>query len=604
MLHAGILPNHPKWHRFFSNLKFVVIDETHIYRGLFGSHMANLLRRFQRILEFYGSSPTFIFCSATIGNPGSLAARLLGRDVRVIDNNGAPRSRRHLILFNPPLIDPVQGLRRSTVLEAQRLALLFLGEKIKTIVFARSRQRSELIASYLNQSLKNIYTDNARTRVESYRGGYLPSERREVEKGLRDGSIMGVVSTNALELGIDIGGLDVSIMAGFPGTLASFWQQSGRSGRRSGESVSILIASNSPMDQFLVTNPSYIEKSSVEQAYIDPDNVFILMDHLKCSAFEKPFDEGESVFPEGPAFLSHLESQGLVRLTGGKYYFSASGYPAESVSLRSASQENVVIINTTGGKNEVIGEMDKPSAKEMLFPNAVYLHRGEQFMVEVLDIENKQARVKESDVNYYTDSVVKSDIKVLTEEDRLSYCRLDVCIGDLLVRSQVSKFKKIKFHTHENLGYGDIFLPEEELHTRGLALIFDPKQSFGISLANSSDALKPKILFALGHMILNIAPLFLYCDRGDLAVSERIRDPHYQEPVLFIYERCPGGCGLSEGLLTRLKDVLLAVRSRLRECPCSGGCPSCVGAVEPSDVREGLKKIVGDIVTGALEGLE
>ncbi|NLK61360.1 MAG: DEAD/DEAH box helicase, partial [Treponema sp.] len=476
MIHTGILPNHPKWIRFFSNLSYIVVDEMHTYRGIFGSHMANVIRRIRRVARFYGSDPVFIFCSATIGNPQELAERLIGEEVHLIDKNGAPSGKKTIVLYNPPLVDAVQGIRKSVMTESQQWAIAFLEQGIKTILFARSRVRTEVIASYINESLANRFTNNHGITVVPYRGGLLPLERRKIEKGLRDGSIQGVVSTNALELGIDIGGLDAAVVAGFPGSFSSFWQQAGRAGRRKTDSIAVFIASSSPLDQYIISHKDYFFTRPAETAQIDPDNPYVLTDHVKCAAFELPFVDGESsFFPEDAVtdILSFLEEDGIVRHTGGRWHWSDRSYPSEAVSLRSATADNVVIVDMTKGANTVIGEMDRPSAKELIFPNAIYIHLGKQFVVTALDIPNRRAEVEETDVNYFTDAVVKTDLKVLTEDERLPFMPngADMVLGDLLVRTQVSKFKKLRFHTHENIGFGEISLDAEEMETRSLMLL-------------------------------------------------------------------------------------------------------------------------------------
>jgi len=586
ILHSGILPNHPKWIRFLGRLSYIVIDEIHIYRGVFGSHMTNLIRRLKRITEFYGSRPLFILCSATIGNPEELARRILEEDVETVDENGAPSGEKHVILYNPPLVDRVQGIRRGVVLESRRLAVRFLEKGVKTIVFARSRVNTELIAGYINRTLASFFTDNHRIRVESYRGGYLPNERRKIEQGLRDGSIQGVVSTNALELGIDIGGLDVSILAGFPGSIASTWQQAGRAGRRNTTSLVILVASAAPVDQYLITHPDYLFGASPESAYIDPDNLFILMAHLKCALFELPFKAGSRFGGPVDELLSYLEEEGGCRYAEGTYYWADRSYPAEQVSLRSASNENVVIIDVScGGGGEVIGEMDRPSAKEMLFEGAVYIHRGEQYMVTRLDIANKRCEVRPCDGNFYTDGIVKRDIKILhrdLEEERMG---MNVILGDILVRSQVTKFKKIRFASHENIGYGDIFLPEEEMHTRALACVFDGETAAGRAFQALPEMTREQVMAGIGTLVQNVSPFFLLCDKGDIGVAERLRDPELDLPALFIYDSCPGGTGLSEGFLDRMPEIFAAAFELVSDCPCERGCPSCIG---PDDGKGGL----------------
>ncbi|MDR0302997.1 MAG: DEAD/DEAH box helicase [Treponema sp.] len=598
MLHTGILPNHPKWIKFFSNLKYIVIDEAHAYRGVMGSHVANVIRRLRRITAFYGASPQFILCSATIGNPKELAQTLTGLAMELVDENGAPRGEKRIILYNPPLVDEVQGIRRSVVTESRRWMIALLRAGIKTILFAHSRVRTEVAASYVNEDLKNIFTDNSRIRVEAYRGGFLPNERREIERGLREGDIQGVVSTNALELGIDIGGLDASIVAGFPGSFNSFWQQSGRAGRRGGTSVSVFIATVSPIDQFIMNDSDWFFRKSAEEARIDPDNPYILTDHVKCACFELPFldgdleDGGGCYGANAKDVLEYLEEAGVVRHTAGKWHWADRSYPAEGISLRSASADNVVIIDLTDGRNAVIGEMDRPGAKELIFVNAVYIHRGRQYLVEELDIENRKCLVREADVNYFTDGLVKTDIKVLSEDEKIMYREGEGVLSDVLVRSQVTKFKKIRFRTHENIGYGEINLPEEEMQTRSLALLFGPQSKCGKVLKEMDEQWIGEALSGAGNLIRNIAPVFLLCDPRDLGIAERVRDPHFGVPALYIYDKYPGGTGLTESLATRTEPLLAAIREAVNRCPCKNGCPSCVG---PGGNKAAVVEFIGTL---------
>jgi len=612
MLHAGILPNHPKWIKFFSHLKYIVIDEAHAYRGVMGSHVANVIRRLRRVAAFYGAKPQFILCSATIANPAELAKSLIGDEVELVDKNGSPRGEKRIILYNPRTVDKVQEKRLSVESESRRWMLALLKIGIKTILFAHSRIRTEVVASYVNKDLDNIYTDNSRIRVEAYRGGFLPNERREIEKGLRNGDIHGVVSTNALELGIDIGGLDASIVAGFPGSFNSFWQQAGRAGRRGGTSVSVFIANMSPIDQYIVNNPDWFFRKTAEEARIDPLNPYILTDHVKCACFELPFtdeelgvkNEGLNQNSEGESSsfyvdcfgagaidaLEFLEEAGIVRHAGGKWHWADRSFPAEGISLRSATADNVVIIDVTDGKNNVIGEMDRPSAKEMIFVNAVYIHRGTQYMVQELDIENRKCLVRVADVNYYTDGVTKTDIKVLSEDDRFNYSGEEGVLTDVLVRTQVTKFKKIKFGSEENIGFGDINLSEEEIQTRCLALVFPPDSKGGALLSKMDEKTIGEALCGTANMIRYIAPLFLLCDPRDLGMAERVRDPHFGLPALYIYDKYPGGTGLAESLSQRIDELLSAVLDALTRCPCAAGCPSCVG-------QKGLKSSTKELLS-------
>jgi len=583
MIHSGILPNHPKWIKYFRNLHWIVLDEVHTYRGVFGSHMANVLRRFLRVAAFYGAYPRIIACSATIANPLELLEHLCRRPFVLVDKSGAPKGKKHFILYNPPLVDPVQGIRRGTVNEARDLAVRALLAGIKTIVFARSRIRVELIAEYIRSQLAQRFTDNHGLRVESYRGGYLPEERRSIEKGLRDGSIQGVVSTNALELGIDIGGLDCAILAGYPGGIASVWQQAGRAGRSSRESCAILIASSAPLDQYLIEHEDYLSTARAEAAYINPANPWILAEHAKCAAFELPFTEADPWFEELEVHLRLLEEEGVLRKSGGRYYWANQSYPAEAVSLRSSSPQNVVIIDASQQKYTVLGEMDVPSAKEMLFPQAVYLHRGRQFLVQELDLAQHRCYVEEKALEYYTDAVVKRDIQVLDidlEEDTLG---LSLSLGDVLVRSQVSRFKKLRFRSHENIGYGDIALPEEEFHTRCLVLRFPESSPAGAALQTFEPEVQTQILIRLGQVLKEVAPAFLLCQSQDFGLAERVRDPHFAQPCLYIYDQAPGGSGLAEALGTSLKAVFNACLELLRRCPCAEGCPSCIGPRNPEE---------------------
>jgi DEAD/DEAH box helicase domain-containing protein len=600
MLHSGVLPNHAKWSRFFSGLRYVVVDEMHGYRGIFGSHVANVIRRLKRIAAFYGSKPSFILCSATIGNPGSLAELLVEEPVETITENGAPRAAKLVVLYNPPLVDPVQGIRKSTATESQKLAVKLLRAGIKTILFARSRLRVELIAGYINQELRNLYTDNSGIVVEPYRSGLLPTERRAIERGLRAGTVHGVVSTNALELGIDIGGLDAAIIAGFPGSFASFWQQSGRAGRRTSLSAAFFVASSSPLDQYIVAHPEYFFGVSPESGRVDPANPYIYMDHVKCAAFELPFEEGERFGQDAGEALAFLAEDGIVRKAGGRWHWSSAGYPSEAISLRSAASDNVVIVDATEGRNRVIGEMDRPSAKELVYDDAVYIHRGRQYVVLKLDLENRLCKVEEREVNYYTDAVVKTDIKVLSEDARGESAGHGWVLSDILVRSEAEKFKKLRFHTHENVGYGDIHLPPEEMQTRSLAVLFPPESSAGTELEKKDIALRAALLSGMSHLIRRIAPAFLMCDPRDIGAAERARDDHFGVPTLYLYDQYPGGTGLAEALRDLLPKVFRAALETVELCPCAGGCPSCIGvdfsdgrtALDGRQVKAGVKRLL------------
>jgi len=608
MLHSGILPNHTKWIRFFSNLKFVVIDELHAYRGVFGSHVAHVLHRLIRIAHFYGAEPRFIFASATVANPEQLASRHIGRPVQLIEENGASSGEKVLYCYNPPIVDMVQGIRRSSSLEAERVMLWLLKKGIRTILFSRSRLQVELLASYLNKKLENPYNRNYGIVVKPYRSGLLPSERRAIERGLREGSVHGVVSTNALELGIDIGGLDAAVVTGYPGSIASFWQQAGRAGRGTGMSVVVYVASSAPLDQYFAANPEYFLSRAPEQAHIDIANPYIFTDHLKCATFELPFADGEAFSPD-PAneaaakltseALAYLEEEGIVRHAAGKYFWSAEGYPGEKISLRSATTENVIIIDCTDGRHDVIGEMDRPSAKELLFENAVYIHLGTQYLVRSLDVEKRICLVERSDVDYWTDSIVKRDIEVLTEDAVKRLGSWKQVLGDVLVRSQVEKFKKLRFSTNENIGYGEIWLPPEEMQTRALMLAAELEREAGELLSGLPPEKADAVLRGIGRLVRELAPASILCDARDIGVSTRARDPFFGSPVLYFYDRYPGGTGLAEALEGRILEVLASAGERIARCSCRSGCPSCIGVdAAGSDHKE----IAFELIQGMMHG--
>ncbi|UHA58156.1 DEAD/DEAH box helicase [Metabacillus litoralis] len=581
MLHSAILPHHTKWVSLFENLKYIVIDELHIYRGIFGSHVANVIRRLKRICEFYGSNPQFICTSATIANPKELAETLTGTNMELISKNGAPASKKHFIFYNPPIVNKPLNIRRSATLEVRRLAGEFLKNKIQTIVFARSRVRVEIILTYLKELIKN---ELAKKSIRGYRGGYLPKQRREIERGLRDGEILGVVSTNALELGVDIGSLQVCIMTGYPGTIASAWQQAGRAGRRQGEAVIIMVASSSPLDQYIIQNPRYFFEQNPETAIINPDNLVVLVDHLKCAAFELPFREGDTFDGlELEDILQFLAEERVLYYNNETYHWMNDSFPAHNISLRSASQENVIIIDQSDIANvKVIGEMDRFSAMTLLHDEAIYLHQGVQFQVEKLDWEEKKAFVREVDVDYFTDANLAVQLKVL-EEDMLKHMKdVDYGYGDVTVQAMATIFKKIKFDTHENIGSGPIHLPEEELHTNSAWMSLHSNIVDDLSEKRLEEA-----LVSAAHVLQHVAPLKVMCDPSDLHVIAQIKAVHNNQPTIFLYDRYPGGVGLSKKIYETLLDVLNEAMKLIETCPCYAGCPSCIG-VESS--TESIKK--------------
>ena len=574
MLHTGILPHHTIWIRLFENLEFVVIDEIHHYRGVFGSHLANVLRRLRRICAFYGANPKFICCSATIANPKEVTERIIERPVRLIDNNGAPAGEKHFLFFNPAVVNAELGIRRSSVKEVARLAMQFLSRDVQSIVFTRSRLRVEILTTYLKDALRRRNKDSK--LVRGYRGGYLPTERREIERGLREGEVMAVVSTNALELGIDIGSLDVCIMTGYAGSVASTWQQAGRAGRRSSVSLVVLVATSLPLDQYIIQNPAYFFDQPPESATVDPNNLIIVTSHLKCAAFELPFIDGES-FGLDPVstreILDYLAEQDVLRKVKNKWHWSADAYPAEDISLRTAAPGNVVILDTTDN-GRVIGEVDLFSAPVEVYQNAIYMHESRQYTIEQLDLADRKAYARPVEVDYYTDAETKADLKVIDTFQQVPEGNVERCHGELSVTWLPTIYKKIKFGTHENVGWGEIHLPESTMHTTGYWLEFpqDAAQRIQVAQDKLGEALN-----ALANTLRQVAPVQVLCDLTDLRAQAMLRSPFTEKPTIYLYETYPGGVGFSEKIFTHHRRLIEAAISLLTRCSCKEGCPSCVG---------------------------
>jgi len=642
MLHTGILPHHTRWTRMFENLRYIVIDELHTYRGVFGSHLCNVLRRLRRIARFYGRDPQFICCSATIANPGDLASRLIESEVEVHNSNGAPAAEKTFVFYNPPVVNRALGIRRSYINESSRVAQEFLKHDLQTMVFANSRLHTEILLTYLQQA--NPRLPGKPETIRGYRGGYLPNERREIERGLRDGKIRGVVSTSALELGIDVGSLDTVVMAGYPGTIAATWQRAGRAGRRSGSSCAVLVASSAPLDQFIVRHPDYFFCNTPEHAFIQPDNLEILINHLKCAAFELPIAPSDKFGDvDLPDLCARLAEAGFLHLAGENYHWTQEAYPADTISLRSVTSDNFVIIDVTGAPS-VIGEIDFPSALVFVHEKAIYIHGGQQHHVEHLDFKERKAYVKRVDVDYYTDAIRYTQVRVLeiaatqsgsesTGTERLERPSIPLAPspsstsltpfaslgsshshGDVLVRSQVVGFKKIKFFTNENIGDGKLELPENEMHTTSYWITLERPLLESLPFTVSE---RQSGMFGLLHALESVATLLLMCDRRDLgtAIGERppaadsdsaspvvgaqhaaplpgtienftparMEDaisPHakeFFEPNLYLFDAYPGGIGFSEPLFRTHALLVQKTRELISACECEQGCPSCVG---------------------------
>ncbi|MBA3231290.1 MAG: DEAD/DEAH box helicase [Acidobacteria bacterium] len=610
MVHSGILPHHPRWAKLFENLRFVIVDELHAYRGVFGSHLANILRRLQRICRHYGSDPIFICSSATIANPRDLAEGLTGRPFELVDQNGAPRGEKFFLFVNPPVVNAQLGIRRSYLSEARRVALEFLRHNLQIILFAQSRLAVEILTTYLKDAFHG--PPGTADVIRGYRGGYLPNRRREIERGLRDGQVRAVVSTSALELGIDIGALDVSIMAGYPGTIAATWQRAGRAGRRTTRSAAVLVASSAPIDQFVVRNPSYFFDASPEHALINPDNLHILLDHVKCAAFELPFAADE---PFGASevdvqqILPVLAEEGFVHEADGQWNWTNESYPADAVSLRSVSSDNFVIVDITNGER-VVGETDFTSAPATLHEKAIYIIEGQLFQVERFDFEGRKAYIRHVDCDYYTDAITYTKVTILDtfakdggESPAVSDVPEDALApamaqhgqgrrshGEVHVVSRVVGFKKIKFYTNENVGSGELDLPEQQMHTTAywLSIPSGIMQALPFAGDDRRDGVVG-LAFAMRH----VAQLLLMCDGHDIGLSvdggsldrstrtggmsQGGPEALAAEPNVFIYDNYPGGIGFSRPLFEMHGLLLERTRELIAGCPCESGCPSCVG---------------------------
>lgn len=614
MLHSGIMPNHARWARFFANLRYVVCDEIHVYRGIFGSNVANVMRRLRRICRHYGSDPQFICSSATIANPGELAAALIGRDFRLIDRDGSPRGRKHFVLWNPPVLSHTSMDRRSSNLEARDLLLSFLRDGYQGITFVRARQIAEVLLRYCQEELAKDGGGLA-ARVRAYRGGYLPEERREIEQALFGGDLLSVISTNALELGIDVGSLDVALLVGYPGTIASTWQQAGRAGRTDSDSVAVLIAHNTPIDQYLMRHPEYFFSQTPENAVIDPNNPHILLGHLRAATYELPVGRrDEDLFGEyAPAILEILAEHHEVRQIKGRWYYSTGGYPAADISLRNASESVFVIVDTRtpgapvpetalaagfaayqpdrevrppGAPNtrpsiraalergyRIIGTLDEASAYTQLYPQAIYMHEAESFFVEHLDLAERVAYVHKVNLDYYTQSIVDSRIRIITTEKEERWRKAETGFGSLAVSEKVYLFKKIRFGSRESVGFGPIDLPVQTLETEGF-WVTPPAEA--IMEVARYGRVATEGLWGIANVLSDVITIHAMCDVMDIGTTMDSRGTGASS--LFVYDKYPGGLGFSQKAHGLVEELMQGACDLITGCPCEAGCPSCVGA--------------------------
>jgi len=587
MLHQGILPQNARWSRFFTHLRYVVIDEVHAYRGVFGSHLANVMRRLRRVCGHHGSSPRFICSSATIANPDAHAERICGRPMQLVANDGSPRGPKRFVMWNPPVLSQaargprdnwqVGGDRRSPVGEAVNLMSALVSQGIQTIAFVPTRLAAELIFRNCRERLAPV-SPRLASAVHAYRGGYLPEERREIERRLSEREILGVASTNALELGIDVGSLDACILVGYPGTIASLWQRAGRAGRGSEASAVFLVAQNAPMDQFLMLHTEYLFAQSPEHAVVDPDNPHVVVGHLRCAVSELPLrdDETDGFGTYAPALLELLEEDGNVRHLKGSWYWTSTDYPAAEVNLRNIAGPVYTIQDVTDGER-VIGTMDEMSAMSQLHDHAVYLHGAETYFVSRLDVEQKTAVVQRQELDYYTQAVTASDIRIDEREEETAWRGGVLGFGDVTVTTTIPMFRKIRFHSRDSLGFEQLELPPQLLET--VAFWFVPAEGVVAEMA-ARKLIPGEALIGIANVLVEVAPFFVMCDVQD--VGAVVDAKNLGRDALFIHDRYPGGMGYAARCLEQFGEMVKTAADVVRDCGCEDGCPSCVGSAVPS----------------------
>jgi DEAD/DEAH box helicase domain-containing protein len=576
MLHSGILPNHGTWAHFFGRLAFVVIDEIHTYRGVFGSNVSHVINRLNRICNHYGSKPVYICCSATIRNPQELAQNLTGKRMVLVDNDGSPRGEKHFVFWNPPYLGDDRMERKSANTEASRLLAELIVDDNQAIAFVGARVVSEVVTRYAKDMLHQMSPSRARS-IRSYRGGYLPEERRKIERALFSGELQGVVSTNALELGIDVGGLESAVLVGYPGSIASTWQRAGRAGRGEEPSLVMLIPYDSPIDQYMVQHPGYFFGRSPESAVIDWKNPHIVLAQLRSAAFELPIDKKDwDYFGEYcGAILQILEEDHQIKRKGGKYYWSGGSYPSADVSLRNIG-DHVYTIIETGDENQVIGTIDEASAHMQVHPEAIYMHAGETYFVNNLDLDKKIAFIEKVDTDYYTQSITEVKIKIEEEELAKTWRKSGCYFGDLSVTSVTYMFKKIKFGSRDSLGFGALDLPPQTLLTSGMWLI--PHQE-AYRYVRQSGRVPREGLLGISNVIKEVIPLFAMCDTMDVGAA--VESSAANAPAVFVYDRFPGGLGFALKGYDMVEEILAACLDLIDRCPCERGCPSRVGSPIP-----------------------
>ncbi len=597
MLHMGILPNHRLWSRFFANLRFVVIDEAHVYRGIFGSHVACVLRRLLRVCDFYGSHPQFILCSATIANPGEHAQRLTSREVIVVDDDGSPQMSKEFLLWNPPFLDKAKTARRSANAEAAFLFGEMVQHGIRNITFARTRKVAELILRYAREALEETRPDLT-SRIRAYRAGYLPEQRREIEQGLFRGQLLGVTATNALELGVDVGALDATVTVGYPGTIASVWQQAGRAGRGKKDSLSILIGLDNPLDQYFMREPKELFGRTPEHALIDPGNLYLLHQHLPCAAHERPLtNDDERLF--GPTFaeaMARLEQSGVLEYRGERWFISGISYPAERVNIRSISGSTFTLLDESNNYR-MLEQVDGATAMLRIHPGAVYLHQGETYLVTRLDLDTQTAYVRPADVDYYTTPREINDVSIVRSWQVRRFPTCEAYYGQVRVTQQVIGYKRVQQYTETVLDNVPLTLPSQSFVTSALWFNVPTEIMMRVLQAGLDFA---GGLHALEHASIGLLPLFAMCDRLDIGGLSTPCHEDTGEAQVFIYDGHPGGVGIAEKGFQMLERLWAATRKTIAACPCQEGCPSCVQSPKCGNNNEPLDKAAAVVILDAL----
>ena len=585
MIHLSLLPRHELWDDFFFNLRYVVIDEAHTYRGVFGSNVANVLRRLRRVASFYGAEPRFILASATIRNACEHAQQLTGLDVTHISGDGAPVGRRKVIFWQPPLVEDQMNLRRSANSEAAELLSELVRSGVRSICFTKSRRSAELIYQQTADRLKETDARLAE-RLSPYRAGYTPEQRRSIETMLFGGQLLAVVSTSALELGIDIGALDAAITVGYPGTMASLWQQWGRAGRGKGESLAVFVAGNDALEQFFVKHPDELLGREVEAATVDFANPFIHGLHLAAAAYESPLMADDQRFfgPTLPLALDRAVEEGLLRQKSGAWYSSDTGFPAGKIGLRSTAGEQYTIVEEDTG--DIIGTEGAETAFSALHPGAVYLHMGDTYLVMQLDLEGHRALVRPSWDTYHTIPRKETDTRIIAERMQTAGGPLTLHLGEIAVSTQVVAYQKKRLGSDEVLGTEELDLPRQEFVTEAMWFVIPPEM-----FPSEGDLIRlPGAIHAVEHALIALLPLYAMCDRWDIGGLSTPVHSQTEQPTIFVYDGHAGGVGISRQGFERFAEWARDARDLVRDCPCESGCPSCIQSPKCGNWNEPLDK--------------